>query len=260
MTSESQLPAREQFGRQAAYYAISPAHRHGANLNVMQEYVEKNKFSKAIDIATGAGFMSFILSPQSDLVLATDITPSMLQQTRRLAGERGLTNVGQGLILAESMAFQDNSLDAVSCRTAPHHFQSIEAFLDEVVRVLRPGGVFLLADTVTPEEEEPADWMNDIELRRDNSHVRDWAPSEWLRAIHERGLEITDSAITRTDLEFNDWVLRSGTPADEVERLRKDFLGATPPVVEAFMIQPQESAEIKFSWPALVVRSVKPSV
>ena len=250
--------ARDQFGRQAAFYAISPAHRHGENLAAIQELAERDRFGRSIDIATGAGFMAFIMAAQSQAVLATDIALPMLHQTRRLAQERGLANVGLALLAAEALPFQDASLDAVSCRTAAHHFQDLGKFLDETARVLRPGGVFLLVDTVTPEEPDTAAWMNDVELLRDHSHVRDLSPSEWHSAIQARGLRITDSILTRTRLEFNDWVLRSGSLPDEVARLRKDFLSASPAVKEAFETAPNADGDISFSWPSLVLRAVRP--
>ena len=257
MTYDSRRASQEQFGRQASYYAISPVHRHGDNLNVVQEYIQKGTYEHAVDIATGAGFTAFLLAEQSQNVLATDITESMLGETRRLGNERGLENVGQGFFVAEALGFLDNSLDIVSCRTAPHHFENVDRFLDEVSRVLKPGGVFVLADTVTPEDDDTAEWMNDIELRRDTSHIRDWAPSEWFNAIQKRGFMLTDSAITRADLAFNNWVERSGTAKDEIERLREDFLTAPDAVREAFMIEPEDRGMISFSWPALVVRALK---
>lgn len=257
MTYDSRKASQKQFGRQASYYAISPVHRHGDNLNVVQEYIQKGTYEYAVDIATGAGFTAFLLAEQSQNVLATDITESMLEETRRLSDQRGLANVGQGFFVAEVLGFLDNSLDIVSCRTAPHHFENVDLFLDEVSRVLKPGGVFVLSDTVTPEEEDTAEWMNDIELRRDTSHIRDWAPSEWLQAIENRGFAVTDSAITRAELEFNNWVERSGTAKDEVEKLRQDFLRASDAVKKAFVIEPQGNGMIDFSWPALVVRALK---
>jgi SAM-dependent methyltransferase len=249
--------AREQFGKQAAFYAISPAHRQGENLDAVRELAERDRFRRAIDIATGAGFMSFALAARSDEVLATDIALPMLEQTRRLAGERRLGNVGLALTVAEFLPFLDGSLDAVACRTAAHHFEDLGRFLDESARVLRPGGVFLLVDTVTPEMPDTALWMNRVEELRDHSHVRDLAPSEWHREIQARGLRITDSVLTRTRLTFNDWVFRSGSPPDEVMRLRRDFQAASAVVREAFEIAPTGEDDFSFSWPSLVVRAVK---
>lgn len=256
-TQRPTASARDQFAKQAAFYAVSPAHRQGENLAAVKELAERNRFGRSIDIATGAGFMSFIMAAQSDAVLATDIALPMLHQTRRLAEERGLDNVSLALAAAETLPFLDGSLDAVSCRVAAHHFQDLAMFLDESARVLRSGGVFLLVDTVTPEAPEAAAWMNTVELLRDHSHVRDLSPSEWHMEIQARGLRITDATLTRTHLEFNDWVVRSASLPDEVARLRWDFLEASPAVKEAFRITPKPNGDIAFNWPSLVLRAVK---
>ena len=62
--------------------------------------------------------------------------------------------------------------------------------------------------------------------------------------------------ITKVYLEFNDWVLRSATPEDRVESLRRDFLTASASIVDAFGIRLQ-GEEISFSWDVLVLRAVK---
>ena len=98
--------------------------------------------------------------------------------------------------------------------------------------------------------------MHDIEVRRDTSHVRDLTLPEWLALLDENRFDVTDSAITPVNLQFDDWARRSGTPASEVERLRRDFLDAPPVAVAAFDIERDETGAIHFHWDCLVLRAV----
>lgn len=259
MTEEnrSSQGAAEQFGRQAEHYAVSTGvHAHSEGLDVIQEYASLGDRGVAVDIATGAGFTAFAVSPYVERVLATDIAAGMLQQAGHLADERSLDNVELAFVEAEHMPFADGSLDMVTCRQAAHHFYDLPQALREISRVLKPGGVFLLSDTCAPEDDAVAEWMNDVELRRDVSHVWDRKQSEWRVMLQEIGLEVTHLQMVRVHLEFNDWVKRSATAEEEIQPLRRDFLSASEAVVDAFEIEP-EGDGINFSWPVVVLRAVK---
>lgn len=259
MTEEnrSSQGAAEQFGRQAEHYAVSTGvHAHSEGLDILQEYASLGDRGVAVDLATGAGFTAFAVSPYVERVLATDIAAGMLQQAGQLAGERSLGNVELAFVEAEHMPFADGSLDMVTCRQAAHHFYDLPQALREIERVLKPGGVFLLSDTSAPEDDAVSAWMNDVELRRDATHVWDRKPSEWRVMLQEIGLEVTHLQMVRVHLEFNDWVKRSATPEEEIEPLRRDFLSASEAVVDAFGIEP-EGDGINFNWPVVVLRAVK---
>ena len=255
--SRSSQSAAEQFGRQAEHYAVSTGvHAHSEGLDIIQEYASLGDGGLAVDIATGAGFTAFAVSPYVKRVLATDIAAGMLRQAGQLAGERSLDNVELAFVEAEHMPFAAGSLDMVTCRQAAHHFYDLSQALREISRVLKPGGVFLLSDTSAPEEDAVAAWMNDVELRRDATHVWDRKQSEWRVMLQEVGLAVTHLQMVRVHLEFNDWVKRSATPEEKIEPLRRDFLSASEAVVNAFGIEPDGDG-INFSWPVVVSRAVK---
>jgi SAM-dependent methyltransferase len=189
--------------------------------------------------------------------VAADITPAMLRETRSLADQRGIANLGYTLAAAEDLPFADSSLDLLTCRIAAHHFQDLGKAVAEWRRVLAPEAVLLLADTSCPEDAATADWMNDIEVRRDPSHVRNLPPSEWLALLEAIGFRTTDNVMTLVPHDFDDWVRRSGTPAQVIDGLRRDFLNAPSGAVEAFGIRQDDSGIIRFHWSCVVARAVR---
>ena len=255
-SERGRLSAQEQFGRHAQFYGDSAVHRADESLQVVEEWAALGRHSRAVDVGTGAGFTAFSVAPYATDVVATDITPAMLQEARGIAGQRGMANVRYALAAAEALPFGTETLDLVTCRTAAHHFQHLPKAVAEWRRVLAPGGVLILADTVSPDDAGTARWMHDIEVRRDTSHVRNLTQSEWLTLFDENGFDVADSAITPVNLEFDDWARRSGTPASEVERLRRDFVDAPPGPVAAFDIKRGETGAIHFHWDCLVARAV----
>ena len=248
--------AQAQFDQQASSYSASSAHSGGESLSLMKQYAALGRYDTAVDIATGAGFTAFALAPYAKRIVATDIAAGMLAQTRRLAAEHDPVNMALAMAEAESLPFASDSVDLISCRQAAHHFHDLPRAVGEIRRVLKPGGVFLLSDTVAPEGDPEAGWLNDVELRRDPSHQRDWRQSEWLALLEDAGLQVTHRSTAKVHLEFNDWVLRSATPHEMIEPLRRDFLSAKPSVVAAFGIRP-EGEDIHFHWDVLVVRAVR---
>ena len=249
---------RDQFSRQAGEYAVSAAHSSGESLDILERLASEGRHRWAVDVATGAGFTAFAAAPYCERVLATDISPGMVGETRRIASERGLGNVFPVFAAAESLPFLNGSLDLVTCRTAAHHFHRLEESVSEVVRVLRTGGAFLLADSCASEDATAAAWQHDVEIRRDPTHVRNVSPSEWRDLLERAGLVITFEALARVEMTFSAWTLRSGTPSDVCERLRLDWKEAPPEAVSEFRIIALDPDDFHFSWPVYVCRAIKP--
>ncbi len=274
MTQSNELSggtlAQRMFGPQAGVYAESKVHIRDDSLDSVQRLTAPalrqaqgdgegaRPYGWTVDMGTGAGFTAFAMAEVSDRVVATDITRPMLQQARRIGGERGLPNVQVAQHAAESLPFADGSLDLITCRVAGHHFRDFEAALDEARRTLRPGGSLVMADSIAPEDDGVAEWMNDIELRRDFSHVENRKISVIRRMLEDRDFEVVGSEDERVYLWFNAWVERTRVPEGEVAALRRDFLGASPAVKEAFQVgEPEEEGDFLFSWPCWIFRAMR---
>ena len=216
--------SQQMFGSQAPVYATSRVHVRDDSLDVLerlavlgfsdqessdQESSDQGLYRWAMDLGTGAGFTAFAMTNYAQHVLASDLTRPMLEQARRIGQERNLTNLALCQNPAEALPIASNSLDLVTCRVAGHHFADLAQALDEVRRVLRWGGVLLMADSVSPEDDAVADWMNDIELRRDFSHVKNRKISVIEAMLAERGIGIVQREHARVGLDFNEWVARA---------------------------------------------------
>ena len=172
---------KTQFGRQAERYAASRPHALGDSLELMVQWAEPKPSDLVLDVATGTGFTAFAFAARVRRVVATDLTANMVTQARRLAAERGLTNLLFHLAGAEALPFLDGVFDIATCRLAPHHFASVGRFLGEMHRVLRRGGRLVLCDSASPENPESFAWQQEMERLRDPSHVRNYSPTEWRR-------------------------------------------------------------------------------
>ncbi len=160
---------RKQFGDNAESYAVSKVHAKGTSLNRLVELVQPGTDWQVLDIATGAGHTALAFAPYVAEVSATDITPEMRQQVRKLVKERGINNMLVETADAEDLPYEEESFHLVTCRIAPHHFSNIPKFLAESARVLKPGGILAIVDNIVP-TGSAGDYINAFEKLRDPSH------------------------------------------------------------------------------------------
>lgn len=104
---------------------------------------------RVLDVAAGAGNAAIPAAEAGAAVVASDLTPELLEAGRQQAAERGVELEWREAD-AEALPFADDEFDVVlSCvgiMFAPHH----QASADELVRVCRPGGTIGLINW-TPE-------------------------------------------------------------------------------------------------------------
>ena len=100
------------------------------------------KGKRVLEVGPGAGGHSALFSRHGAVVTAIDITPLRAKATaakfRLLGPDAEGCRAMQGD--AEALPFDDGSFDIVYSNGVLHHTPSTEKALDEVFRVLKPGG------------------------------------------------------------------------------------------------------------------------
>ncbi len=210
MSSDSKDLVRQQFGANAANYATSDVHAKGASLGRLVELMNPDASWRLLDIATAAGHMAFAFAPHVASVVASDLLDEMLVVARDRAASQGFDNVTFESADAESLPFEDESFDAVTCRIAPHHFGDQAGFVSEVARVLKPGGSFGLVDNMV--DAEASRFVNDWERKRDPSHILALSVDEWLSHIVDAELEVVTSETMAKRMNFHAWVENMSVP------------------------------------------------
>ena len=108
----------------------------------------------------------------------------------RRKDEGGITNVQFRIADAHDLPFEDATFDIVTCRRAAHHFADIARALHEMKRVLKGNGRLVIDDRSVPEDDFVDATMNRLDWLHDESHVREYGPSEWQRMLSEAGFEV----------------------------------------------------------------------
>ena len=238
----SKTAVQEQFGKTAAHYLTSKPHAAGKSLERLVALTSPQKNWHALDVATGGGHVAYTFAPHLARMWATDVTQEMLHMVEGEAAKRGLANIRTAYAKAEALPFEDESFDLVTCRIAPHHFDSIPEFLAEVRRVLKPGGLFALVDNVVP-PGSVGDYVNAFERLRDPSHLRAWTMDEWRDALRVAGLRTTHEEQIYKTMEFKSWAARYDAT---MQALLRAMLSQVTPEVKATLDPQGSGAELTF--------------
>src|SRR5438045_9073820 len=103
----------------------------------------KPKYSeKILDVAAGTGEPGLTIAsmiPNGSVVI-TDLAEGMLDVARENAAQRRIKNIETIACDVSEMPFDDNSIDAISCRMGFMFFPEMLFAAKEMHRVLKPGG------------------------------------------------------------------------------------------------------------------------
>lgn len=191
---------------------------------------------RVLDVAAGTGNAAVPAAQAGARVVASDLTPELLEQGRVAHGEDIVWREAD----AEHLPFDDGEFDvALSCvgvMFAPHHQQAA----DELVRVVRPGGrlgllswtpqgfIGQLFATMKPFVAPPPPGASPPPLWGDEDHVRGLL-----------GDRVTDVRAVRQDLVVD----RFATP-EEFRDFFRDHYGPTLKAYEANAADPERTAAL----------------
>jgi ubiquinone/menaquinone biosynthesis C-methylase UbiE len=174
---------------------------------------------RLIDVACGPGVVTAALAPNAASIVAFDATAEMLEKTRARCAKAGLRNVEFKSGDAEHLPFADGEFDGAVTRAALHHFADPQRAIAEMFRVLRPGGVAVLADVISSEDAEESRLHNAIERLRDPTHVRMLPASELEGFARRAGFGELKAATWDMNRELEEWFSIVRDPA-RVEPIR----------------------------------------
>jgi len=138
----------------------------GLGCGLPTEFAEIKNGDVVIDLGSGAGNDAFIARHETGergKVIGIDFTPAMLDKARKNAEKRGFTNVEfrQGDI--ENMPVTSDTADVVVSNCVLNLVPNKEGVLQEIYRVLKPGGHFSISDIVL-EGELPKEIKEAVEM------------------------------------------------------------------------------------------------
>jgi ubiquinone/menaquinone biosynthesis C-methylase UbiE len=169
----------------------------------------------------------------------------MLETAQAFLFEQGVTNAQFELADAEDLPFDDASFDRVTCRIAPHHFPNVGQFVQEVARVLKIGGLFLLIDNIVPNDAMLDAFNNKVEKWRDSSHGRSYSQKEWEAFFMQASLVVEHAETFRKTHNYDDWTDRSQLAVSNKAALADYILQSDAVIRDYYEVHIKEDGSLK---------------
>ncbi|MFD2825432.1 bifunctional demethylmenaquinone methyltransferase/2-methoxy-6-polyprenyl-1,4-benzoquinol methylase UbiE [Leeuwenhoekiella polynyae] len=107
---------------------------------------------RILDVATGTGDLAINLAEtKAEKIIGLDISAGMLNVGKEKISAKNLDQtieMVQGD--SENLPFEDNYFDAITVAFGIRNFETLEKGLAEILRVLKPGGIFVILETSVP--------------------------------------------------------------------------------------------------------------
>jgi ubiquinone/menaquinone biosynthesis C-methylase UbiE len=149
-----------------------------------------------LDIGTGTGRMLQLFAERVDRGVGLDISRDMLAVARANLETMGIRNCHVRLGDMYRLSLEDEAVDGVIVNQVLHYSENSARVISEAARVLRPGGVLVVADFSSHNLEA---------LREDHAHLR----------------------LGFDDAEIRDWFSKADLVAGPIKKLRGDPLTVT---------------------------------
>jgi 2-polyprenyl-6-hydroxyphenyl methylase/3-demethylubiquinone-9 3-methyltransferase len=101
---------------------------------------------KVLDVGCAGGFMAEALDERGAIVTGIDPAEEAIAAARAHARQNG-RNITYDVGVGEALPYGDGSFDAVVCVDVLEHVSDLNKTIQEIARVLKPGGLFLF-DTI----------------------------------------------------------------------------------------------------------------
>ena len=110
------------------------------------------KPNSILDIATGTGYLAINLAKtNASKIIGLDISEGMLSVARKKVQGTNLENKVEFIKGdSEAIPFNDNTFDAITVSFGIRNFENLEKGLADILRVLKPGGTFVILETSVP--------------------------------------------------------------------------------------------------------------
>lgn len=107
-----------------------------------------------LDIATGTGDLAILMAnTNAEKITGLDISAGMLEVGVKKITQKNLSNrIEMILGDSESIPFGDNHFDAITVGFGVRNFENLEKGFSEILRVLKPNGVFVILETSVPDK------------------------------------------------------------------------------------------------------------
>jgi choline kinase/ubiquinone/menaquinone biosynthesis C-methylase UbiE len=220
-------------------------------LNTIVDMAAVSEREKVLDLGTGTGKILIALKekqPAADY-FGVDISRSMLE---KIDSEYGFNlSIRE---MEDLHGFADGDFDVLSARMVFHHARDLEKAMNEVYRVLKPGGRFILCEGNPPDRYSLPFNVSMFRFKEDRIT---FLLDDLVNLLVRRGFEdITCRTVIMRQVSMNNWLENSGLPFRNIDIIRKMHYECDSSIQKAYNMTIIDD-DILMDWKFSVVKGVK---
>ena len=171
--------------------------------------------ASVLEVGAGTGNFLSLFRDVAGLLLAVDLTHEMLRVARE-------EHEGLALVVGDGYALPlaSGTVELVTSAQTFHHIHRPVPVLQEMRRVVAPGGRVLVVDQIATERYEEAALMSDLETVRDPTHAASRPASAMRIMVGAAGLQIIDERIVEDEQRFSRWMWPDEFPEGRIDAVR----------------------------------------
>lgn len=232
---------------------VSPSHRSIAEETL--RLAELRPGMEFLDVAAGTGSLSLPAARLGAQVLATDISPAMIERLNERARAEGLTNLKGRVMDGHNLDLDNDTFDVSASQYGVMLFPDLPQALSEMKRVTKPGGKVLVTTYGPPTQVEFLGFFigamkavipgfTGLPMDPPPLEFQAAAPHELHQVMEEAGLKDVRVKMVTEELEFQsaeqmwDWVTNSNPiGAEMVADLTEEQVSSVQTVLDQKLSQ-----------------------
>lgn len=222
-------------------------------IDALVSFCEPAPNLRMLDVGTGPGVIAAELAPYVSETIAVDIAEEMIAKAQSSHGDKGITfKLGD----VENLDFPDSCFDLVTARMVFHHVCDVANGLAETLRVLRPGGRFVLCEGVPP-DHLTRERYEQIFALKEKRHT--FSEAELINLFDRTGYEnILVRPHFMRQVSLNNWLANGEVDQDAVDEIRRLHVEADDHFKSIYRLN-ERDGDILMDWKFILIRGEKPA-
>lgn len=208
---------------------------------------------KMLDVGTGPGVIAAELASHVSETIAIDIAEEMIDKARETHKEKSIEfQLGN----VEALDFPDDTFDLVTARMVFHHVGDVAGGLAESLRVLRPGGKFVLCEGVPPDHLTRERYERIFALK-EKRHT--FSEADLINHLDRAGYtNILLRPHFMRQVSLNNWLNNGEVDQASIDEIRRLHVEADDHFKTVYRLT-ESDGDVLMDWKFILIRGEKPT-
>jgi len=218
-----------------------------AGLDEALNYIPIKDNTRMLDIASGTGYFSVFLSKKlkrPSKIISVEKNSSLVngfeKRLKSFGKDKEFSDIETICSDIHELELGCNSFDLIFCRNALHHFYDPKKIIEKIYAWLKPDGIAMLIDVISPPDKELEEFINKVAKLSNPENVKYYSYSELKDFVSPYKLEIIKEIETHDYVTpFRDYLRRKNGQAtqERMNQFESVLLGANKKERKAFCIE-----------------------